>query len=133
MFSENIKILICIQYIQKILICIVICVYLYVFKYFFLLDAHCERLPDDPAQGLLFESESDGKYIPFFENVTVACHEIGRPLRSTVTAGFRQCVFDPREGLPQHHWLSGSRPTCPRMFEGKLLMNIHHHFIIYLK
>lgn len=80
-----------------------------------LIDAHCERLPDDPAQGLLFESESESKYIPFFENVTVACHEVGRPLRSTLTAGFRQCVFDPREGLPQQHWLSGARPVCPSM------------------
>ena len=87
----------------------------YEFLTLYFIDAHCERLPDDPAQGLLFESESESKYIPFFENVTVACHEVGRPLRSTLTAGFRQCVFDPREGLPQQHWLSGARPMCPRM------------------
>lgn len=80
------------------------------------IDAHCERLPDDPAQGLLFETESESKFIPFFENVTVACHEVGRPLRSTLTAGFRQCAYDPREGLPQQHWLSGARPMCPSMF-----------------
>lgn len=73
-------------------------------------------MPDDPAQGLLFESESEDKYIPFFANVTVTCHEVGRPLPDTYTASIRQCVYDPREGLPQEHWLSGARPMCPSMF-----------------
>lgn len=95
--------------------------------FFIYIDAHCERLPDDPAQGLLFESESDSKYIPFFENVTVACHEVGRPLRSTRTAGFRQCVFDPHEGLPQQHWLSGARPMCPSRF--LVLLSIYSFYI----
>ncbi|XP_055948273.1 uncharacterized protein LOC129981454 isoform X2 [Argiope bruennichi] len=76
--------------------------------------AYCERLPDDPSQGLFLETETEEKYIPFFENVTVSCHEVGRPLRSTATSGFRQCVFDPHDGMPMH-WLSGARPSCPRI------------------
>ncbi|GIZ04113.1 fibropellin-1 [Caerostris extrusa] len=76
--------------------------------------AYCERIPDDPSQGLFLETGTEEKYIPFFENVTVSCHETGRPLRTTATSGFRQCVFDPHDGMPMH-WLSGARPSCPRI------------------
>lgn len=39
---------------------------------------------------------------------------MGKPLRRTLTAGFRQCVYNPIPGKPDY-WLSGSPPSCPRI------------------
>ena len=47
--------------------------------------------------------------VPFRENITVMCSETGKPLRNTRTAGFRQCVYDPRPG--QH----GTRQSTGRV------------------
>ena len=37
---------------------------------------------------------------------------MGKKLRKRATAGFRQCVNDPRPDRPDY-WLSGSQPECP--------------------
>lgn len=52
--------------------------------------------------------------VSFKENVTLTCNSLGRHLRGTVTAGIRQCVFDPKLGYPSY-WLSGKNPSCPRV------------------
>jgi hypothetical protein len=39
---------------------------------------------------------------------------MGKPLRRTATAGFRQCVYNPLPGRPDY-WLSGATPSCPRI------------------
>ena len=44
----------------------------------------------------------------------MTCDQIGKPLRRTATAGFRQCVYNPLPGRPSY-WLSGETPTCPRI------------------
>ncbi|XP_042883171.1 sushi, von Willebrand factor type A, EGF and pentraxin domain-containing protein 1-like isoform X2 [Penaeus japonicus] len=77
--------------------------------------ASCAPLQDDPAQGLMLNyADPDKPEIPFMENVTVSCNIPGRPLRKTLTSGFRECVYDPQPGFPEY-WLSGIAPQCPRV------------------
>ncbi|XP_045124302.1 sushi, von Willebrand factor type A, EGF and pentraxin domain-containing protein 1-like isoform X1 [Portunus trituberculatus] len=77
--------------------------------------ASCELLPDDAAQGLnLIGGDAETSLVPFMQNVTVSCSAEGRPLRDTLTAGFRQCVYDPLTGRTDY-WLSGVIPECPRV------------------
>jgi len=52
--------------------------------------------------------------VPFRDNVTITCGSAGRQLRATASSGFRQCVYDPKPGLPDY-WLSGMQPSCPRV------------------
>ncbi|XP_018027289.2 sushi, von Willebrand factor type A, EGF and pentraxin domain-containing protein 1, partial [Hyalella azteca] len=51
--------------------------------------------------------------VPLGQNVSFACNDVGKPLRNTVTSNFRQCVYDPKDGLP-NYWLSGVQPECER-------------------
>jgi hypothetical protein len=60
----------------------------------------------------------DSILVPYKENVTITCSVPGRRLRNTASSSFRQCVYDPKPGLPDY-WLSGSKPTCPRIDCGK--------------
>ncbi|XP_067122803.1 uncharacterized protein [Centruroides vittatus] len=76
--------------------------------------AQCAVFPNDPSQGLRTHFSEDEKFVPFHENVTISCDEIGKPLPLTSTAHFRQCVYDPGENHPDY-WLSGAPPTCPRI------------------
>jgi hypothetical protein len=48
--------------------------------------------------------EVEGEMIPFNENVTIQCSEMGKPMRKSATASFRQCVYDPKPGLPFDYW-----------------------------
>ncbi|XP_012280254.1 sushi, von Willebrand factor type A, EGF and pentraxin domain-containing protein 1 [Orussus abietinus] len=83
--------------------------------------AKCVSLPDDKNEGLsVIRSNVASVLIPFRENVTLKCINNGRSLRNTITAGFRECVYDPKPGLP-NYWLSGSIPGCPRVDCGKPL------------
>lgn len=78
-------------------------------------DAKCVSLPDDKLEGLtVVRPEPDSVLVPFRDNVTITCNSPGRQLRSTASSGFRQCVYDPKPGLPDY-WLSGSQPSCPRV------------------
>ncbi|XP_074599235.1 sushi, von Willebrand factor type A, EGF and pentraxin domain-containing protein uif isoform X2 [Brevipalpus obovatus] len=79
--------------------------------------AFCPTLAANEDQGLAYrfgEDRIDGKIaaVPYLANVTVSCEQEGKPLRRTASAGFRQCVFDPKLGTPEF-WLSGSPPSCP--------------------
>ena len=77
--------------------------------------AACTSIENDPAEGLEVARDSqDELQIPFNQNVTMSCNQVGKPLRRRATAGFRQCVYDPRPGSPDY-WLSGSQPECPRV------------------
>jgi len=77
--------------------------------------ATCTSIENDPAEGLEVARDSqDELQIPFNQNVTLSCNQVGKPLRRRATAGFRQCVYDPRPGSPDY-WLSGSQPECPRV------------------
>jgi len=59
--------------------------------------------------------------VPFRDNVTITCGSPGRQLRATASSGFRQCVYDPKPGLPDY-WLSGMQPSCPRVDEVMFLI-----------
>lgn len=60
-------------------------------------DAKCVSLPDDKQEGLtVIRPDKDSVLVPFKENVTLKCSNIGRQLRGTKTSGFRQCVYDPK-------------------------------------
>jgi hypothetical protein len=88
--------------------------------------AACTALTDDPAEGLEVrrraaadgaeeeQTETAELQIAFGRNISLTCNQMGKPLRRRVTAGFRQCVYDPRPGSPDY-WLSGSPPACPRI------------------
>ncbi|KAJ8978623.1 hypothetical protein NQ317_011255 [Molorchus minor] len=71
--------------------------------------AQCVSLPDDKHEGLNLYAT-----MKIVDNVTLHCGTPGRQLRSTSTAGFRQCVYDPKPGLPDY-WLSAAAPSCPRV------------------
>ncbi|KAK9718535.1 CUB domain [Popillia japonica] len=76
--------------------------------------AQCVSLPDDKDEGLkILRADESSVLVPFRENITLTCGYTGRQLRKTATSGFRQCVYDPKPGLPDY-WLSGSKPYCPR-------------------
>lgn len=84
-------------------------------------DAKCVSLPDDKNEGLsVIRSDEASVLVPFKQNVTLKCGSNGRYLRNTATSNFRQCVYDPKPGLPDY-WLSGSQPACPRADCGKPL------------
>ena len=51
--------------------------------------------------------------VPLGQNVSFGCSDIGKPLRNTASSNFRQCVYDPKPGLP-NYWLSGVQPECVR-------------------
>ena len=71
-------------------------------------------LQDEPAEGLTVNRpNADEILIGFQENVTFTCSQPGRPLRSSLTAPFRQCVYDPKPEFPDY-WLSGAAPECPK-------------------
>lgn len=74
---------------------------------FFCTAAKCVPLQDEPTEGLAVIRPDEDILIGFQENVTFTCSEGGRPLRSSVTAPFRQCVYDPKPGFPDY-WLSGA-------------------------
>ncbi|KAI8115214.1 CUB and sushi domain-containing protein 1 [Lucilia cuprina] len=77
--------------------------------------AKCVSLPDDKLEGLsVVRPDPESVLVPFRDNVTINCNSPGRQLRSTASSGFRQCVYDPKPGLPDY-WLSGSQPSCPRV------------------
>ncbi|CAG9836717.1 unnamed protein product [Diabrotica balteata] len=77
--------------------------------------AQCVSLPDNKNEGLkIIRNDEDSVLVPFRENVTLHCSTNGRQLRGTATAGFRQCVYDPKAGFPDY-WLSGDLPSCPRV------------------
>lgn len=60
-------------------------------------DAKCVSLPDDKAEGLtVIRPDVDSVLVPFRDNVTLTCSMPGRKQRITATAGFRQCVYDPK-------------------------------------
>ncbi|XP_045468348.1 sushi, von Willebrand factor type A, EGF and pentraxin domain-containing protein 1 isoform X2 [Harmonia axyridis] len=76
--------------------------------------AQCVSLPDDKNEGLrVLRNDDSSVLVPFRENVTLSCDLNGKQLRRTATSGFRQCVYDPKPGLPDY-WLSGNLPSCPR-------------------
>ncbi|KAK9881868.1 hypothetical protein WA026_018067 [Henosepilachna vigintioctopunctata] len=76
--------------------------------------AQCVSLPDDKNEGLrVLRNDDTSVLVPFRENVTLSCDANGKQLRKTATSGFRQCVYDPKPGLPDY-WLSGALPSCPR-------------------
>lgn len=77
--------------------------------------AKCVSLPDDKAEGLtVLRANTETVLVPFKENVTLKCNSVGRKLRGTASSGFRQCVYDPKPGLPDY-WLSGLPPACQRI------------------
>nr|XP_022919679.1 sushi, von Willebrand factor type A, EGF and pentraxin domain-containing protein 1 isoform X1 [Onthophagus taurus] len=81
--------------------------------------ANCVSLPDDKGEGLkVLRADDTSVLVPFRENVTLNCGLNGRDLRKTSTSSFRQCVYDPKPGLPDY-WLSGSKPACPKSNCGK--------------
>lgn len=64
---------------------------------FDVLDAKCVSFPDDKGEGLsVLRANTTTVLVPFKENVTIQCNNMGRKLRSTATSGFRQCVYDPK-------------------------------------
>ena len=72
-------------------------------------------MSDDEAEGLTVRREDqENLQIAFLGNVTMSCDQMGKPLRRTATAGFRQCVYNPLPGRPDY-WLAGATPTCPRI------------------
>ncbi|ENN80781.1 hypothetical protein YQE_02790, partial [Dendroctonus ponderosae] len=76
--------------------------------------AQCVSLPDEKNEGLrVIRNDENSVLVPFRENVTLHCGSTGRQLRRTSSSGFRQCVYDPKPGLPDY-WLSGAAPSCPR-------------------
>ncbi|EZA50646.1 Sushi, von Willebrand factor type A, EGF and pentraxin domain-containing protein [Ooceraea biroi] len=84
-------------------------------------NAKCVSLPDDKNEGLsVIRSDEASVLVPFKQNVTLKCGSNGRYLRNTATSGFRQCVYDPKHGLPDY-WLSGLPAACPRVDCGKPL------------
>uniref|UniRef100_A0A1B0DP48 Sushi domain-containing protein n=1 Tax=Phlebotomus papatasi TaxID=29031 RepID=A0A1B0DP48_PHLPP len=77
--------------------------------------AKCVSLPDDKQSGLaVLRPDQESVLVQFRDNVTLTCGSPGRKLRSTASSGFRQCVYDPKPGLPDY-WLSGAPPACPRV------------------
>ncbi|CAG7724478.1 unnamed protein product [Allacma fusca] len=77
--------------------------------------AKCVPLQDEPGEGLsVNRPDPEEILIGFQENVTFTCGQPGRPLRSSLTAPFRQCVYDPKPGFPDY-WLSGAAPECPKV------------------
>jgi len=75
----------------------------------------CVPLQDEPEEGLMVHRPDPNEIlVGFQENVTFTCSEPGRPLRSSVTASFRQCVYDPKPGFPDY-WVSGAAPECPKV------------------
>ncbi|KAF7987305.1 hypothetical protein HCN44_003067 [Aphidius gifuensis] len=83
--------------------------------------AKCVSLPDDKNEGLsVLRNDETSVLVPFSQNVTLKCGSNGKSLRNTVTSDFRQCVYDPKPGLPDY-WLSGAQPGCPRADCGKPL------------
>jgi hypothetical protein len=60
-------------------------------------DAKCVSLSDNKSDGLaVVHPDSTNVLVPFRENVTLTCSSTGRILRKTASAGFRQCVYDPK-------------------------------------
>jgi hypothetical protein len=60
-------------------------------------DAKCVSLSDNKSDGLaVVHPDSANVLVPFRENVTLTCTSTGRILRKTASAGFRQCVYDPK-------------------------------------
>ncbi|XP_073992974.1 sushi, von Willebrand factor type A, EGF and pentraxin domain-containing protein uif isoform X1 [Rhodnius prolixus] len=77
--------------------------------------AQCVSLGENKHDGLsVVRLNKDSKLVPFKENVTIQCNNPGRHLRRTASSGFRQCVYDPKQGFPEY-WLSGAAPGCPRV------------------
>ncbi|XP_055681349.1 sushi, von Willebrand factor type A, EGF and pentraxin domain-containing protein 1 isoform X2 [Lutzomyia longipalpis] len=77
--------------------------------------AKCVSLPDDKQSGLaVLRPDQESVLVQFRDNVTLTCNSPGRKLRGTASSGFRQCVYDPKPGLPDY-WLSGTTPACPRV------------------
>ncbi|XP_055387901.1 uncharacterized protein LOC129616312 isoform X2 [Condylostylus longicornis] len=77
--------------------------------------AKCVSLVDEKNEGLMVvRPDPDSVLVPFRDNVTLTCNNPGRYLRGTASSGFRQCVYDPKPGLPDY-WLSGLKPSCPRV------------------
>ncbi|XP_045614794.2 uncharacterized protein uif isoform X1 [Procambarus clarkii] len=77
--------------------------------------AACEPLRNNPEEHLTVHfTKPDAPVIPFMENETITCNQEGRPLRNTLTSGFRECVYDPQPGF-QDYWMAGIPPECPRV------------------
>ena len=80
--------------------------------------ATCQSLTDNAAEGLtVYRDNPESLQVAFAENITMSCDQVGKPLRRTATAGFRQCVYDPLDLSYERppYWLSGETPTCPRI------------------
>lgn len=61
-------------------------------------DARCVTLSDDKNDGLkVIRADPESVLVPYRDNVTITCQSPGRQLRNTVTSGFRQCVYDPKQ------------------------------------
>ena len=77
--------------------------------------ATCTSIESDPAEGLEVTRPDQAELqIAFGQNISLACTETGKPAVRRATAGFRQCVYDPRPGGPDY-WMSGAQPECPRI------------------
>ena len=59
--------------------------------------AVCPIIRDDLKEGLEAKyNDPDALEVPFGDNVTLTCNQLGKPLRGRALADFRQCVYDPR-------------------------------------
>lgn len=99
-------------------------------SFFQFVDAKCVSLPDDKVGGLaVIRPDAESVLVNFKENVTLTCNSLGRSLRTTATSNFRQCVYDPKQGLPDY-WLSGAQPSCPRADCGEPMPTVKCQFLL---
>lgn len=62
-----------------------------------------------------FSLDNDGQ-LPFLANMSVVCRDLGRQLRPTASANFRQCVYNIRNDTGRgDYWFSGTPPACPKI------------------
>lgn len=69
----------------------------FLFQIFMITDARCVTLSDDKNDGLqVIRDDPESVLVPYRDNVTITCTSPGKQLRNTLTASFRQCVYDPK-------------------------------------
>ena len=74
-------------------------------------------------------ADSTNVLVPFRENVTLTCSSTGRVLRKTASAGFRQCVYDPKPVSADKHFDNTVESQCVLLTgTDKTIMNIGVHF-----
>ena len=93
-------------------------------------DAKCVSLSDNKSDGLaVVHPDSTNVLVPFRENVTLTCSSTGRVLRKTASAGFRQCVYDPKPVSVDKHFENTVESRClPLTVTDKTIMKIRFHF-----